>query len=58
MFIACEKCKYNYDGECDFYSMGSGNDIDKPCHREEELTKKASDDFIQAFIKTESEGKK
>ena len=33
----CEKCKY-YDDEtyeCLFYSMGSGNEIDKPCNRRE-----------------------
>ena len=24
-------CKYFYDGECDFYSMGSGNPDDMPC---------------------------
>lgn len=35
-FTLCEKCKYNFDGECEFYSMGSGNDVDKPCRVEEE----------------------
>ena len=34
MAIACEKCKYDYDGECVFYDMGSGNKIDMPCYRE------------------------
>lgn len=30
------KCKYcGDDGECLFYSMGSGNEEDKPCHNEE-----------------------
>lgn len=24
-------CKYFYDGECDFYAMGSGNPDDMPC---------------------------
>ena len=24
-------CKYFYDGDCDFYSMGSGNPDDMPC---------------------------
>ncbi len=37
MNIACEKCKYNDDGECVFYYMGSGNEIDMPCYREKEL---------------------
>ncbi len=55
MYIACKKCKYNYDGECDFYDMGSGNEIDMPCYREKELIKKATDNFIQAFAGTESE---
>ena len=32
------KCKYCKDGECLFYSMGSGNEKDKPCHNEEEDT--------------------
>ena len=35
-FTICEKCKYNFEGECEFYSMGSGNDIDKTCFGEEE----------------------
>lgn len=55
MFIACKHCKYNCDGECDFYSMGRGNEVDKPCYREKELIKKAADDFIQAFVTAESE---
>ena len=54
MYIACKKCKYNYDGECDFYDMGSGNEIDMPCYREKELIKEAADNFIQAFVGTES----
>ena len=53
MYIACEKCKYNYDGECDFYNMGSGNEIDMPCYREKELIKEAADNFIQAFVGAE-----
>lgn len=36
MYIECKKCKYNYDGECDFYSMGSGDEIDMPCYSESE----------------------
>ena len=24
-------CKYCYEGECDFYAMGSGNPDDMPC---------------------------
>jgi hypothetical protein len=35
--------------------MGSGNEVDKPCYREEELIKKAADDFIQAFVTAEGE---
>ena len=45
MYIACKKCKYNYDGGCDFYDMGSGNEIDMPCYREKELIKEAADNF-------------
>lgn len=48
-FISCKKCKYNFEGECEFYIMGSGNDIDKPCRREEELVRRAANDFIDAF---------
>lgn len=36
MNIACKKCKYNDNGECVFYFMGSGNEIDMPCYREKE----------------------
>lgn len=39
MHITCEKCKYNYDGECYFYYMGNGEEIDKPCYRGKELIK-------------------
>lgn len=55
MYIACKKCKYNHNGECDFYYMGSGNEIDMPCYREKELIKKAADNFLQAFVGAESE---
>jgi hypothetical protein len=58
MYIACKKCKYNHNGECDFYYMGSGNEIDMPCYREKELIKKAADNFLQAFVKAESEESK
>ena len=34
MYITCEKCKWNYEGECYFYSMGSGDEIDMPCYQE------------------------
>lgn len=57
MYIACKKCKYNYDGDCIFYDMGSGNETDMPCYREKELIQKASDYFIQAFVGAESEDK-
>ena len=53
MYIACKKCKYNYDGECNFDDMGSGNEIDMPCYREKELIKKAADNFLQAFVGAE-----
>lgn len=53
MYIACKKCKYNHDGECNFYDMGSGNEIDMPCYREKELIKEASDNFLQAFVGVE-----
>lgn len=51
-----EKCKYNWDGQCEFYSMGSGNDMDKPCYEEEELIKVAVLYFVKKFneIKKES----
>ena len=55
MYIACKKCKYNHNGECNFYYMGSGNEIDMPCYREKELIKKAADNFLQAFVGAESE---
>ncbi len=55
MYIACEKCKYNYEGECDFYDMGSGNEIDMPCYREKQLIKQAADYFCQAFVGTDKE---
>lgn len=58
VFITCKGCKYDYYGECDFYIMGSGNEIDMPCYRERELIKKAADDFLQAFIDVENEGDK
>ena len=53
MYRACEKCKYNHDGDCDFYDMGSGNEVDMPCYREKELIKEAADNFIQAFVDSE-----
>lgn len=55
MYIACVKCKYNYEGECDFYDMGSGNEIDMPCYREKQLIKNAADNFIQAFVGIDKE---
>lgn len=55
MYIACEKCKYNHNGERVFYDMGSGNEIDMPCYREKELIKEAADNFIQAFVKEETD---
>ena len=55
MYIECKKCKYNYDGECGFYEMGSGNEIDMPCYREKELIKEAAGDFIQAFLEADKE---
>ena len=58
MYIACEKCKYNHDGECDFYVMGSGNEIDMPCYREKELIKEAADNFIQALLEQKVRSKK
>ena len=54
MYIACEKCKYNPDGECKFYIMGSGNEIDMPCYREKELINGAADNFLQALVGSES----
>ena len=45
----------NYDGECDFYETGSGDEIDMPCFREKELIKKTADNFLQAFVGAESE---
>ena len=48
-FISCKKCKYNFEGECEFNIIGSGNDIDKPCREEEELVRRAANDFIDAF---------
>lgn len=41
MYITCKKCKYYHDGECDFYDMGSGNEINMPCYEEKELIKEA-----------------
>ena len=55
MYIACDKCKYDYNGECIFYDIGSGNEIDMPCYREKELIKNAADNFLQAFVGAESE---
>ena len=57
MYIACKKCKYNYDGECDFYDMASGNEIDMPCYREKELIKGAADIILKEFAGAESEDK-
>ena len=36
--------------------MGSGNEIDKPCYREEELVKRAAKDFLNAFLEDETDG--
>ena len=55
MYIACEKCKYNDDGECGFYDMGSDDELYMPCYREKELIKEAANNFLQAFIGAESE---
>ena len=57
-YAACEKCKYNYEGECDFYDMGSGNEIDMPCYREKELIKEAVNNLRQVFLGAESEEEK
>lgn len=54
-YIACEKCKYNYEGECDFYDMGSGNDIDMPCYREKKLIQEAANYFVQAYLGIDKE---
>ena len=51
-FTLCEKCKYNFEGECEFYSMGSGNDIDKPCSGEEE---DAFSDSVMDNLRVEEE---
>lgn len=36
--MKCDKCKYydKDDTECYFFSMGSGNPIDMPCHTEKQ----------------------
>lgn len=47
MYRTCEKCKYNDDGKCDFFYMGSGNEIDMPCYREKELMKEAADKEVE-----------
>lgn len=52
-WFACEGCKYDDNGECTFYEMGSGNEIDKPCYREEELVNRAAKDFLDAFLEGE-----
>ncbi len=56
MYITCEKCKWNYEGACDFYNMGSGDEIDMPCYRERNLINEAAENFIQALLSSESEG--
>lgn len=43
MDTACKKCKYNDEGECVWYFMGSGYVIDMPCHREKELINEAAE---------------
>ena len=55
MYIACKKCKYKCDGDCGFYEMGNGNEIDMPCYREKEMIKEAADNFLHAFVGAESE---
>ena len=50
-----EKCKYNWNGLCKFYSIGSGDDIDKPCHEEEELIKVAVLYFVKKFNEIKKE---
>lgn len=39
MYIACEICKYNCEGNCNFY----GNEIDMPCYKEKQLIKEVED---------------
>lgn len=55
-WFSCKGCKYNDEGECIFYVMGSGNEIDKPCYKEEELVKRAAKDFLDAFLEDETDG--
>lgn len=54
-WFSCKGCKYNDEWECTFYVMGSGNEIDKPCYREEELVKRAAKDFLDAFLEDETD---
>lgn len=55
-WISCKLCKYNDEGECIFDVIGSGNDIDKPCHIEEDLITRAAKDFLDAFLEDETDG--
>lgn len=55
-WFACEGCKYDDNGDCTFYEMGSGNEIDKPCHREEEMANRALKHLIDAFLEGEADG--
>ena len=48
MYIACEKCKWNYEGACDFYHMGSGDEIDMPCYRERKLIEEAQEELLES----------
>ena len=55
-WIACKGCKYDDNGECTFYIMGSGNEIEKPCYREEELVNRAAKDFLDTFLERGTDG--
>ncbi len=55
-WFSCKGCKYNDEGECTFCEMGSGNEIDKPCYREEELVNRAARDFLDALLEDETDG--
>lgn len=53
----CKICKYNdADNGCIFYVMGTGNEEDKPCRKNEDLVQKAANDFLQAFLSKDMEG--
>ena len=48
-YIACQNCKYNREDECEFYSMGSGLEMDMPCYREKELIRRAAKYIIEGL---------